>query len=120
MRKLKFRAWDSRKKIMGYSDKDTRFDFDESGVYIVNSNDQDFEDPIIMQFTGLKDKKRTKEYPEGQEIYEGDLVIKDHSYGSRTVPEVVEWNEYRAGWSVFSKKHLEVIGNIYENPELLK
>jgi uncharacterized phage protein (TIGR01671 family) len=75
-----------------------------------------------MQFTGLKDKK-------GKEIYEGDIIIGD-SYGE--YPLIIKWDNEYTGFYCHDPKgdyddHLnmqeavngEVIGNIYENPELL-
>lgn len=94
----------------------------------------------IMQFTGLKDKS-------GNEIYEGDIVpmkIGVQNYGQWNVEDpnatlngVFKWNEHQLCW-IISYKHpnkydllssslgwynspeFEVIGNIYQNPELLK
>lgn len=81
-------------------------------------NDDHF---ILMQYTGLKDKN-------GKEIYEGDVVRTHNDMAS----EQVYWNNEYAQFSkgrvidgVFSNIHedisyCEVIGNIYENPDLLK
>jgi len=78
---------------------------------------------IIMQYTGLKDKN-------GKEIYEGDIVKYqyDEGDGFRWNTEIITWMDNLTGWfpivvgyhSGFSMKDLEIIGNIYENPELLK
>ena len=72
----------------------------------------------IMQFTGLLDK-------DGKEIYEGDIFKRDNDTYE------VSWNGTDAEWQAWKSKmeylHLdiyevetaEVIGNIYENPELI-
>ena len=70
----------------------------------------------IMQSTGLLDKN-------GKEIYEGDIVAWEDYYGNHT--ESVEWKEYVYApfWSPRDDGVLsietEIIGNIYENAELL-
>lgn len=76
---------------------------------------------IIMQSTGLKDKN-------GKEIFEGDMF----DYGATWI-DVVKWNPDRGGFGMWcpSKNQWddtklvamdsrEVIGNIYENPDLLE
>jgi len=78
-------------------------------------NNEDF---VIQQFTGLTDKK-------GKEIYEGDIsntrdgdLLTCYDYNSFIY--MVLFSEEHSGVNGYSQKELEVIGNIYENPELLK
>jgi len=85
----------------------------------------------VGQYVGLNDSKRTKEYPEGQEIYSGDF-IKD-AQGSIYI---VYWDKGECAFKLdykyyhhrdkdechtylpmYSRKG-EVIGNIHDNPEL--
>ena len=90
-------------------------------------------DPATVgQDTGLKDSKRTEEYPEGQEIYEGDIIkavalANDHNQrGAITISAV----EYWMGNACLSITHVplypfivnhsfEVIGNVWEDGDLL-
>ena len=84
----------------------------------------------IGQFTGLRDGKRTEEYPDGQKIYEDDTVLAyrrtdtDKQYPSRL--QIT----YRNGCFMVGscttheffrlyQQDFEIIGNIYENGELL-
>lgn len=72
----------------------------------------------VGEFTGLHDKKRTKEFPDGQPIWEGDIL----EFGGLGY---VKYDEDRflvdCGilFTRISTQH-EVIGNIHDNPELLK
>lgn len=87
------------------------------------------EEATVGQFTGLKDS-------EGREIYEGDIVEISPQFSAKQglkrkfhLSAVVRWDERRARFVVISKEILDsipdsecvsVIGNVHDNPELLK
>ena len=73
---------------------------------------------LLVKPSSLHDKN-------GNEIWEGDIVItqrrKDGTAGQQ---KVVEWRNYvrkgsSVGFNIAGSPNMEVIGNIYENPELL-
>lgn len=107
MRTIKFRAWDG-KYMEEVPDIIELWD-NSSYAYATPYK------PILLQFTGLYDKN-------GKEIYEGDIV--SGWYNAKRNAREVKWvkTEDYNGWSETSDHptcDLEVIGNIYENPELL-
>lgn len=122
----RYRAWDTTNKEMF---KDT-FSITESGQVVVVEQEDVMCPPdyvfvdnlVIMQSTGLKDKN-------GKEIFEGDIVkMSKDVYSEPTYYEVVR---HRGGaYRLESKQHgcelwlrhtdCEVVGNVYENPELLE
>ena len=122
MNNLKFRAWDKTAKKMS---KVTAIDFSTKPFrvfYKAYGNENYFnQDAILMQSTGLHDKN-------GVEIFEGDIVRNTHTGSVGRV----HWCVHNTGffyyvekdkkdYTVFRAKYnLEVIGNIYENEELLR
>lgn len=130
MRELKFRAWDFDNNEMVTADSEgycfVMYDgkpellvcYDEEHGFIKCNH-------VMLQYTGLKDTN-------GTEIYEGDVL------GGHIGPKVVSFNDINhggvLGWNNLNKdgdainfyygdcpqEYDEIIGNIYENPELIK
>lgn len=124
MRKIKFRAWDKKRKIIldvGNIEWTKRLSIDE--VWCAGDMGTLLrEDVELMQYTGLEDK-------DDKEIYEGDIL--DNGAGDAYA---ITFGEGCFWWGVIplniikrmadselgKMKFHKVIGNIYENPELLK
>lgn len=119
-RPIKFRAWDEDTKTMFEPPEITHWRLDEAFGMTTNRKTKGW---IFLQFTGLLDKN-------GKEIYEGDVL---QDVNVPTWKYQVLWGKY--GWimqmSTGRQTHMmryhedqkyeyEIIGNIYENPELLK
>lgn len=139
MREIKFRAWSKVFNRFAPDHAEYHFDGENSHLHfdVFNGNFDtdvwDFSECEIMQYTGLKDKN-------GVEIYEGDILAKKSLYESQGFGvQVVEHEKTDinrcfghgsfgdnafSGFEISSyygnPKELEVIGNIYENPELLR
>lgn len=132
MREIKFRAWDKRDKQIK---EIYLIDWRTSKDYqMIQMPDPEFrsgqeawgntqEHIILMQFTGLKDKN-------GKEIYEGDIAKdslgqvyemvfheKEARFSLKEIPSSINFANYR---HVIDVRFMEVIGNKYENPELLE
>jgi len=123
MREIKFRIWDIEEKkfIINKKDKisygDTkkctseRIDFDNNSVEINTKDRYSF-----LQYTGLNDVK-------GREIYEGDIICEQYGEYYKVVFKNgsfrAEDEEYSLDLMDLVAQKCEVIGNIYENSELL-
>jgi len=123
MREIKFRVWHPKSKRFSY------WGFiDNMFAGIPSSNEDGFNMDYVRensnQYTGLHDRN-------GKEIWEGDIVkFSAHYFGDRKERErieVIEWDEEEAcyNWKLTftgfadGPNWNEVIGNRYENPELL-
>ena len=133
MREIKFRAWDNRNNTMVYQNgsrtsKDGAVTWYYPIRFPLHSEKKWPTNVELMQYTGLKDKN-------GKEIYEGDiLTYPNDSFGRKYS---ISWADIYAGFwfaplpisgmpqygghiTLANAVVSEVIGNIYENPELLK
>lgn len=142
MREIKFRAWEKKDKRMIYDGDiyipelfrgDSNFQGCFEGVRVTNKGlywwfcstrakkrSEDSFDHVqfewerieLMQSTELKDRNN-------KEIFEGDIIREIQDEPSKRKPYLIEAKIpmiYFEGWVTFA----EIIGNIYENPELLE
>jgi len=118
-REIKFRAWDKEKKEFVYLSQSGDFGLIGDGLqFSIDLCDELF---IIDQFTGLKDKN-------GVEIYEGDIIRTREDYvGDYFYKHEIHQVIFDDGCFCCELANLtdefylcEIIGNIHENPDLLK
>jgi hypothetical protein len=119
-RPIKFRAWNGGEMISpDFVNREGDAYWQENSITQISKE--------LMQFTGLLDKQ-------GREIYEGDIVI-SHDFKIHWRVQwhlcrwqLFPWDKIHYGpdkeelWGVpeiYNSSSLEIIGNIYENPELL-
>ena len=128
MRDIKFRVWDNERNAM-LNSKSVDIDFFEGKIEITSDTiryDEVYTDEIkdfeLMQYTGVKDKN-------GREIYEGDIITITLDTGNVITGSVGmnngQWSikyydRYYSLVSIWYEMQPEVIGNIYENSELLE
>lgn len=135
-REIKFRIWDiENKKMLKVQELDFEPTFYGGRIAIRPDQYNDYfdtEDMILMQYTGLHDKN-------GKEIYEGDIVLLDCYYYEEPAFDgefKVIYDDINGMWLLvdlenkdrgftfgeirsYYKAEIEVIGNIYDNLELL-
>lgn len=106
-REIKFRAWDESQKYMAYQGT--------ADLETIQSFFHHFGDKPLMQFTGLKDRKKV-------EIYDGDIVKSTNN--NKIFNVVWQYNSWKMAIEIDSMVEfcsiygdtVEVIGNIYETP----
>ena len=142
-RKIKFRVWDKKQEKMFYcSGRYFLALSEEVWVLIEGSGEKEkiptnqFEGAVLMQFTGLHDKNG-KEIWEGDVIHDSSLAEYEGEYSIYMEDKynncVVFWRNEDGGWRVKNKlgscpleiltrgnTEAKIIGNIYENPELVE
>lgn len=132
-REIKFRAWDKVYECYLY-DVQNAYDTLSGCVKDENGEDAGYDEEcfagfldndkyVVEQYTGLHDKN-------GQSIYEGDVLdIGLRNQDGKPVIAPVSYEKYAAGYVLDNggngiwqrlTEDCEVIGNIFENPELLE
>lgn len=131
MREIKYKAWLKKEYYSVLNPKNKVYnvedlDFNTQRAYLSECGWFDFEDIELMQYTGLKDKN-------GMRIFEGDIVkcrvysLSNETFEIDDIGKVVYDDDCCAYFINFNEGcihltsawNLKVIGNIYENPELL-
>lgn len=115
MREIKFRAWvDNEMKYNIPISEDGKYYHMISNGFAAQYDPQ-YKRHEVMQYTGLKDKN-------GVEIWENDRIVHGQYHYEVSFKDgcfcVKVENGYDLLWKI--SNHCEVIGNIYENTELLK
>ncbi len=130
MRKIKFRAFNG--EVMNYSIISGKFGSfwinsglnnngldDSDSLSLTKFNTKCSETTIIMQFSGLEDKT-------GKEVYEKDIILDFNDMGEEFIDIVIyseemQWFELKKSKQPLNilTEDFKIIGNIYENSDLL-
>jgi len=115
MRTIKFRVWDITKKKYIFNCILDAHGLSYEDCSLLQHRWKSEEDRFIFQqFTGLKDKKK-------KEIYDGDIVV---SSDTDKVINVIAWDDesacFTVGDNLWPNAELIVIGNTFQNPDLIK
>ena len=115
-REIKYRTWVQDENGDCHMENVTRLSIAGEQLYVITDNDKhdgyEFQNPPLMQFTGLLDKN-------GVEIYEGDII----QWVDGSKYEVYYMNDCFMACNNLKNDvdvgGIKIIGNIYENPELI-
>ena len=122
MREIKFRAWDTLKKMW------TNYKIHDGIVYFMDKNtgvwfgkyNKRYKTFDLMEYTGLKDMRE-------KEIYKGDIIVLHGSkykviFKTKEARFVLRDDEFESEipFTNNNNERIKIVGNIYENPELIK
>ena len=129
MREIKFRAWfKAKQEMISWKQLSLEFKDGFTTIWIPKNKSiedaYDLDDIELMQYTGLKDKS-------GTEIYEGDIVKHSSEYNEEFTAAIIYdrgvfalEDDERLPYVQYPlhdwNKSLEVIGNVFEDSELLE
>lgn len=122
----RYRAWDKIHKTMYEVDDIMSVDFGKSEIsvktlFFERTSRYDFDDIVLMQSTGFTDKN-------GKEIFEGDILDSEDGFLAGVVElrrdlgmfvsTLIKYNNFERLCNVLDST--QIIGNVWENPELLE